>query len=848
MRRGMSLALAASMIAGCGGRLRHVAVDRVPLGKVVVYRNGVAFYERHARVVGGTVRVRVPRERVDDFLKSLTVVDARTGQPLPVTFPRRQAADAAVIDMELDVGGGALDVVMTYITDAAAWKPSYRLVLGDHDAAMLESWAVIDNQSGEDWNDVAVGVGASAAMSFRYDLWSVRTVDRATLAPDEVFAVAPPTAVSPYGGEGTEVAAATPLVVLDAAEIREPGTAPAAPTGDAAAVVPLPPPVQPPRPPPAPAATAAVATATTGAIQGRVSDAASGVPLAGVTVAITGATSTTAITDEAGGYGVGGLAPGQYLVTFFFGEVTIERRGIQVGVNKTTPVFQKINTAAAVSESIVLDDRAPMIDVTSTTQGITIDQDYTRNIQVPGRTFSSTLGTAAGRSDDDDRHAPAPPPPDPYAQVRLGDQKLREVAAALIKDRRPVVVQGFAAPGEQAADRAALARANLVRNQLIDAGVAPGRVGVASGGVGARAMVQIVAGTAGHAETADAAAPPRAELDADAPPIGESLFAAPTPVRVADGQSTMVSVLRAPTTGREVYLYDGDGERGNARFAFKAVRVTNPTGATLEAGPITVYGAGRYVGEGLAAAIAPHAAAVVPYALDRQIVVARERATSDELARLTAVARGVATAEVQHLRTTTLTITSRLATPTTVYVRHPVEAGWTLLDPGVPGERDGDHVLLAVELAAGATRTLALREATPMTRRLAFTDEAAIGELQLFVDSGRASGALRQQLAGFLAAHAALIDATERAAGLRERAAEYRARQAELMAQLVALRKLRTAAVLSRTLATKLDDLATRLQETTLAITTADDDVALRRVDLADAIALVHLDDALAAR
>ena len=105
-----------------------------------------------------------------------------------------------------------------------------------------------------------------------------------------------------------------------------------------------------------------------------------------------------------------------------------------------------------------------------------------------------------------------------------------------------------------------------------------------------------------------------------------------------------------------------------------------------------------------------------------------------------------------------------------------------------------------------------------------------------------------EQLAAFLAAHAALIDATERAAGLRERAAEYRARQAELMAQLVALRKLKNAAVLSRTLAAKLDDLATRLQETTLAITTADDAVTLRRVDLADAIALVHLDDALATR
>ena len=867
MDRRFSLALVVGMVTGCGGGLRHIAVDRVPLGKVVVYRNGVAFYERRAQVVGGKVRVRVPRERVDDFLKSLTVVDARTQQPLAVTFPRRQAADAPVIDLQLDVGTGVADVVMTYVTDAAAWKPSYRLVLGDGDgdAAMLESWAVVDNVSGEDWNDIAVGVGSSAAMSFRYDLWSVRTIDRASLAEDAVFAVAPPTAVSPYGGDAEGSGAATTLVTLDAAEIRGPddtiGVAPVttvtpivvAPAP--AAPAPLPPQLSPPPAPAPPEVKPSNATGgptgTTGVIQGRVTDSNGGGALAGVTVVVTGNSSMTTITEGDGTYRASGLTPGEYLVTFFFGDVEIQRRGIRVGVNKTVPLFQKINTSAAVHETIVLEDRPPSIDPTSVTQGITIDQDYTKNIPVPGRTFEATLGTAAGRSDDaagvQFAHVESPPPVDPYAQVRLGDEKLREIATALIKDKRAVVVQGYAAPGEASPERAALARANLVRNQLIDVGVAPARVGAASGGVGARAMVQIVTGEVARAE-APASAAARFDATADAPPMGESLFTAPTTVRVADGQSAMVAVLRATTTGREVYLYDADGERGNRRFAFKAVRIANPTDGTLEAGPITVYGAGRYVGEGLASTIAPRAAAVVPYALDRQIIVDRAHTTRDELARLTAIQRGVATAEVQHLRTTTLTLTSRLQRPTTVYVRHPITAGWTLLDLDLPMERDGDQVLVAVELAAGATRTIELREATPMTRRLTLTDDAAIAELRVFVDGGRASPALRQQLAAFLAAHAALVDAADRVDGLRTRAAEYRDRQAELMEQVVMLRKVKSAAALSRTLSAKLAELATALQTTTLAIATAADDVTLRRIELADAIALVHLDDVLAAR
>jgi hypothetical protein len=140
---------------------------------------------------------------------------------------------------------------------------------------------------------------------------------------------------------------------------------------------------------------------TTGAIQGVVTDSASGDALAGVTVVVTsGQSSQTAITEEDGSYKITGLNPGDYLVTFFFGDTTIERKNINVGVSKSTPVFQKINTQSAVAETIIIEDKPPAIDPTSTTHGITIDQEYTRNIPVPGRTFESTLGAAAGSQND----------------------------------------------------------------------------------------------------------------------------------------------------------------------------------------------------------------------------------------------------------------------------------------------------------------------------------------------------------------------------------------------------------------------------------------------------------------
>jgi Ca-activated chloride channel family protein len=146
-------------------------------------------------------------------------------------------------------------------------------------------------------------------------------------------------------------------------------------------------------------------SATTGAIQGAVTDSKTGEKLAGVTVVATSSSMTgvqTAITDENGFYKITSLPPGSYEVTFYYLELTVQRSGISVGVNKTTPVFQKLDQGKAGGELIRIQDSAPTIDPTSTTQGITIDKNYIKNIPVPSRTFQGTLGAAAGSQNDGD--------------------------------------------------------------------------------------------------------------------------------------------------------------------------------------------------------------------------------------------------------------------------------------------------------------------------------------------------------------------------------------------------------------------------------------------------------------
>jgi len=149
--------------------------------------------------------------------------------------------------------------------------------------------------------------------------------------------------------------------------------------------------------------TARAQSTTAGAIQGQVVDSKTGENLVGVTVTVTSTSlqgAQTAITDEKGFYKIQPLPPGEYLVTFYYLDLTVERGGISVGVNRVTPVFQKLDQGKAGGEVVKIVDTAPTIDPTSTTQGITIDKNYIKNIPVPGRTFEAALGAAAGSQND----------------------------------------------------------------------------------------------------------------------------------------------------------------------------------------------------------------------------------------------------------------------------------------------------------------------------------------------------------------------------------------------------------------------------------------------------------------
>ena len=687
-------------VTGCGGYSSYVDTEDAALGRVVVYRNGIAYFERRAHVDGDRLSMRVPHDKVDDFLKSLTVADARTGKPWPVSFPTRAAASDGTVEMVVQLPqSGSHDLVLSYITEAPAWKPSYRLVVGDDGKVNVQGWAVVDNTSGEDWKAVRLGVGSSSALSFRYDLRTVRLVHRETLSPKEQFAKAPPLGGSVHGGD----AGSGPNVVgvLADADIPRPAEHP------------------------------------------DLEDDVTAMPSAG---------------ESAG-------RPA---------EVASARRS--------------------------KDGR-----YWGNTQGAALKKERERRLQANARASAQVVALA---------------------------RKLQQ-------GKHTIVIEGYADKSERDQKSRSFDRANVLRNELINQGVAPARLVVRSKGyvAGNRAGVRLVAAAppaGGKSKTEPA-------TDDDGNPIGESHFESRSHMTVKRGTSAMVSILDNAAKGTVVYLYDAEAKRGDARFAFKAVRFVNPTESTLESGPVTVYGSKRFIGEGLSEPIPPHATAFVPFAMDRQVVVDRKGSTADRISQLVTVQRGVLTAEVQHTRRTELKITSRLHKPTITYVRHTVRKGWELTRSPKLSEKLGEAHLFAIALAPGETKTVVVEEATPITKTINLRSPIGLEMVRVFLKTPREDKRFEEPMKRLMKLHTEMANVQQTIESVRERMEDFRARLDELQVQIANLKDLKGGGRLLRHLKNKTIEISNRLQKSTIEVVDLQEKLMVAKIRFQDGVAELSL-------
>lgn len=97
--------LAVLMLAAMGLRPGLAAQDPLPVRKVVLYKNGMGYFEHLGTVRGAqAVEVSLPRSQMNDVLKSLTVIDLGGGQISGVTYDSAAPVERRLGELPVDLG------------------------------------------------------------------------------------------------------------------------------------------------------------------------------------------------------------------------------------------------------------------------------------------------------------------------------------------------------------------------------------------------------------------------------------------------------------------------------------------------------------------------------------------------------------------------------------------------------------------------------------------------------------------------------------------------------------------------------------------------------------------------
>jgi hypothetical protein len=241
-------------------------------------------------------------------------------------------------------------------------------------------------------------------------------------------------------------------------------------------------------------------------------------------------------------------------------------------------------------------------------------------------------------------------------------------------------------------------------------------------------------------------------------------------VTVPDGSSTMVAIINDVVQGEETFLFKpGGAGSGYENNPYRVVRFKNSTPFVLESGPISIFAAGSFVGEGISETVGANTSATVPFAVEPGIMVTQDRSYIPQETKLVKIVRGVLHVDRFSRQKTVWKATAQnMKDGFTVLVRHP-KAGsqFKLKDRPEGTEELPEAYLVPVKVPAGSqTGMIELIEQEPVQTTIAILDTSvpqlfdgllATGNLtpderakiQPVVDVRREIGRIDTEIAGY---------------------------------------------------------------------------------------------------
>ncbi|ADB17954.1 conserved hypothetical protein [Pirellula staleyi DSM 6068] len=187
-----------------GDLLAQIRGERIELDSPTPTSGVIVGIEKRDQKVGDqVVQTSILTLLTDEGLRNISLdnigriklsnpkLDAELRQALLV-LAMGKSADKKSVSLSF-TGKGKRPVRVGYIQESPIWKTSYRLVLDDEKQPLLQGWAIVENTTEEDWNNVNLTLISGRPISFTMDLYQPLYIDRPEVKPELYASLTPRT-------------------------------------------------------------------------------------------------------------------------------------------------------------------------------------------------------------------------------------------------------------------------------------------------------------------------------------------------------------------------------------------------------------------------------------------------------------------------------------------------------------------------------------------------------------------------------------------------------------------------------------------------------------------------------
>ena len=179
-----------------------------------------------------------------------------------------------------------------------------------------------------------------------------------------------------------------------------------------------------------------------------------------------------------------------------------------------------------------------------------------------------------------------------------------------------------------------------------------------------------------------------AEAQATTREAGELFeYAIKDPVTLPRQQSAMIPIVNEDIKGQPLSIYNRSVD---PKFPLNGVEIDNTTTKHLMRGPVTVFEAGIYAGDGRLSDTRPGEKKFVSYAVDAATQITTEEDGAPTEVVSLKILRGILSVQRKHVSLTRYLVSSQRTKKRQIVIEHPAYPGWDLVEPKEIPERTGD--------------------------------------------------------------------------------------------------------------------------------------------------------------